>query len=76
MAVKISRKLPFGAGSKGFRFRNYADAIGDRRHYQEGRTLEEARFRKGTLAQKIYQRLSARAGVGTAAKSDLQEKQS
>jgi hypothetical protein len=58
MAVKISRRIAFGAGSKGFRFHNYANAAGDRKHYEEGRSLEEARFRKGTLAQKMYARLS------------------
>ncbi len=59
--------MTFGAGNWGFRFHNYADAVGDRRHYQEGRTLEEARFRKGTLAEKIYQRLSPVAVVSTVA---------
>jgi hypothetical protein len=59
MGVKISRTMPFGAGSKGFRFQNHEDAVADRKQYEEGRKLEKARFRKGSLAQKIYERLSS-----------------
>ncbi len=62
MAVKISRKIAFGVGSKGFQFRNHNDVAGDRKHYEEGRSLEEARFRKGSLAQRMYARLSVALG--------------
>jgi hypothetical protein len=64
MAVRITRKMPFGAGSKGFRFRNYADATADGERYREGCALEEARFRRGSLAEKMYQRLSRRDSIG------------
>jgi hypothetical protein len=59
MGVKITRAMPLGAGSKGFRFRNYADTIEDQKQYEEGCTLEKARFRKGSIAEKIYERLSS-----------------
>jgi hypothetical protein len=58
MAVRISRKMPFGAGSRGFHFDNYADEVADLRRYQEGRTLEDARFRRGSLADRLFRRLS------------------
>lgn len=74
MGVKISRKMPFGSGSVGFRFRNHADTVADRKQYEEGCTLEEARFRKGSLAQKIYDRLSSNAIVGAESKRLLIKK--
>jgi hypothetical protein len=63
MGVKIIRAVPFGAGSKGFRFRNFEDAIADQKQYEEGRTLEKARFRKGSFAEKIYKRLSSNGSL-------------
>jgi hypothetical protein len=69
MSVKISRKIPFGAGSRGFRFRNHEDAIADRKQYEEGCDLEEARFRKGSLAQRIYERLSS--GIVISANTEM-----
>jgi hypothetical protein len=59
MGVKISREMPLGAGSRGFRFRNHQDAIADQKQYDEGRILEKARFREGSLGRKIYDRLSS-----------------
>jgi hypothetical protein len=59
MGVRISRETTLGLGSKGFRFRNHGDAIADQKEYQAGRTLEEARFREGSLARKIYEHLSS-----------------
>lgn len=59
MAVKISRVITFGPGSKGFRFRNYEDAIADRKQYEAGCRLEQARFREGSLGGKIFARLSS-----------------
>ncbi len=70
MGLKISRKMPFGAGSRGFRFRNHADTLGDRKQYEEGCTLEQARFRTGSLAQKIYARLSSDAIIGADSNGD------
>ena len=58
MALKISREVPLGAGSRGFRFENHADSVEDRKQYEEGRTLEEERLQKGTLAQKVFFLLS------------------
>jgi hypothetical protein len=74
MGVKISRKMPFGAGSRGFRFRNHADTIADQKQYEEGCTLEEERFRKGSLAQKIYERLSSDGIIGADSKGLLRKK--
>jgi hypothetical protein len=59
MALKISREIPFGTGSKGFRFENHQDHVEDLKQYQKGRLLEKARFRQGSLAQKIFDRLSS-----------------
>jgi hypothetical protein len=59
MALKISRVIPFGEGSRGFRFENHEDRAGDNKHYEEGRKLEKARFREGSLAQRIFDRLSS-----------------
>jgi hypothetical protein len=59
MGVKISREITLGTGSKGFRFRNHHDAIADQKQYYEGRIHEKARFREGSLARKIYERLSS-----------------
>jgi hypothetical protein len=59
MALKISREMPFGAGSRGFRFENHEDRVKDKKQYEEGRKLEKARFRQGSLAQKIFERLSS-----------------
>jgi len=59
MALKIIREKELDPGSKGFRFRNHEDRIADERQYKRGRTLEKARFRRGSLGQKIYERLSS-----------------
>ena len=59
MALKIVREMELSPGSKGFRFRNHKDRIADQRHYRKGRSLEKARFRRGSLGQKIYERLSS-----------------
>jgi hypothetical protein len=58
MAVRISREIAFGGGSRGFRFENHNDRTGDRKQYQKGLTLENARLRPGSLAQRLFDRLS------------------
>jgi hypothetical protein len=59
MALKIVREMELSPGSKGFRFRNHEDTIADEKQYKKGRTFERARFRQGSLGQKIYERLSS-----------------
>lgn len=59
MALKISRTVPLGPGSTGFRFENSTDTVDDQRCYEEGRQLERARFRRGSLAQQIYERMTS-----------------
>jgi hypothetical protein len=59
MAVKITRDMPVGARTLAFRFRNESDRSADLKHYEEGINLERARFQSGSLAQKIFERLSA-----------------
>jgi hypothetical protein len=58
MAIKIRREITFGVGNKGYRFENHEDEIEDTKQYQNGRDLEEARFIQGSLAQRIFDRLS------------------
>jgi hypothetical protein len=58
MAVEISREAQFGPGSKGFRFAVRHDEGVDRHFYETGRKLEDARFRKGSMGQRIFDRLS------------------
>jgi hypothetical protein len=58
MGLKITREMPFGLGSRGFRFENYEDSAQDQKQYEEGRTIEEGRFREGSLVQKVYELLS------------------
>jgi hypothetical protein len=59
MALRIVREMPLGPGSRGYRFENQEDNAADQQQYEEGCTLEEARFREGSLGQKIYERLSS-----------------
>jgi hypothetical protein len=61
MAVNISREAPFGAGSKGYRFSVHRDEEKDRQIYEAGRKLEETRFRKGSLSQLMFERLSVKS---------------
>jgi len=58
MAVEISREAQFGEGSKGFRFALRKDEGADRLLYEAGQELEAARFHKGSLGQRIFDRLS------------------
>jgi hypothetical protein len=58
MAVEVSRVAPFGPGSKGYRFEVHRDEKMDRKVYEAGRILEKARFRKGSLGQRMFERLS------------------
>jgi hypothetical protein len=58
MALKITREIPLGSGNRGFRFENHDDRARDKRQYQEGLSLEKARFRRGSLAQRLFDRLS------------------
>lgn len=59
MAVKVIHEMELSSGSKGFRFRNHKDRVADQREYRKGRNFEKARFRRGSLGQKIYERLSS-----------------
>lgn len=59
MAVRISSVVQIDEASKGFRFENYKDSIEDRKQYEEGRILEQERFRQGSLAQRMFARLSS-----------------
>lgn len=63
MAVKISRDIPLSVGSRAFSFRNQGDRIADQLQYEEGRSHENARFLRGSLAQKMFDRLSSEAIV-------------
>jgi hypothetical protein len=58
MAIYVSRVASFGQGSRRFRFEVRRDEKKDRRLYEIGRRLEKARFRKGSLGQQMFERLS------------------
>ncbi len=58
MALKIIREIPLGLGNRGFHFENQDDRARDKRQYLEGLSLEKARFRQGSLAQRLFDRLS------------------
>lgn len=73
MAVKITREIPVSGGARVFRFRNESDLTGDRQHYEDGLNLEKARFQSGSLAQKIFDRLSV-ASAGSPAKVAIKKK--
>lgn len=60
MSVRISRKISFGPGNRGFQFTNRRDNVADQKVYDDGRVLEKERFREGSLGRKIYDRLSSR----------------
>jgi hypothetical protein len=60
MAVKITREISFGPGTKGFRFENLKDSNADQEQYEEGRRLEEVSQQDGSVGQMIYDRLSSR----------------
>jgi hypothetical protein len=55
-------------------FRNHEDVIADQKQYEEGCILEEARFRTGSLAQKIFARLSSDPITGADSKQPLVKK--
>lgn len=59
MAVEICRETEFGSGSRGFRFALRADDGLDKRLYEDGCQLETARFREGSIGQRMFARLSA-----------------
>ncbi len=59
MAIGISREAHFGLGGKSFRFEVHRDVVADQKLYEAGRELEAARFRNGSLAQRIFDRLSS-----------------
>jgi hypothetical protein len=61
MALRIVREISFGLGNKGFHFENQEDEAEDQKQYEEGRALEDVRFREDSLAQKIYERLKRAA---------------
>jgi hypothetical protein len=73
MAVKITHDLPFSAGTRAFRFRNESDTTADLKRYEEGLNLEKARFQSGSLAQRIFDRLSV-ASVARPAKVAIKKK--
>ena len=60
MAVKITREISFGPGTKGFHFENERDSNADQEQYEEGRRLEDVSQQDGSIGQKIYDRLSSK----------------
>jgi hypothetical protein len=60
--------------AEAFGFRNHEDTVADRKQYEEGCALEQARFRQGSLAQKIYDRLSSDGIIGADSKRSLSKK--
>lgn len=58
MAVEVRRVVEFGPGSKSYEFEVYRNDEADRRIYETGRKLEQARFREGSLGQQMFDRLS------------------
>jgi len=61
MAVKVIREIPFGAGNRGFRFENRHDRAADKKQYKKGVLLERARFRPGSVASRLFERLKEAA---------------
>jgi len=60
MALEISREASFSAKSRAFRFKNRRDVIADRRLFEIGQKCESARFRKGSVGQKVFDLMSSR----------------
>lgn len=58
MAIRVVKESAFGRLSRGFRFENHEDKATDSKLYDLGRNLENARFKQGSLGQKIFDRLS------------------
>jgi hypothetical protein len=58
MGIRASRETPAGSGTRSFRFENVPDRAGDRQQYEEGRAFEEGRFHHGSIAQRVFARLS------------------
>jgi len=71
--VEIGREVRFGAGSKGFRFETRRDKKKDREVYRVGQYLEAARHKKGSLGQRIFDRLSQIETEVPISKSELPE---
>jgi hypothetical protein len=59
MAVKVSRVVPFGSGTRSFRLVNVNDYARDEKQYQEGLALERERFQSGSISQQVFDRLSS-----------------
>jgi len=59
MAVEVTRVAVFGPGSTGYRFKVLVDKEMDLQLYKIGRELEQARFTKGTLGQRMFDRLGS-----------------
>jgi hypothetical protein len=73
MALKITRDVPSSVGTPSFRFRSEGDTTADLKRYEEGLNLEKARFQSGSLAQRIFDRLSV-ARVARPAKVAIKKK--
>ena len=58
MGLRISDVVTLGAGSRGFRFENHKDRAEDQKQYDQGVTLEEGRFHRGSVAQRVFELLS------------------
>jgi len=73
MALKITRDVPSSVGTRAFRFRSEGDTTADLKRYEEGLNFEKARFQSGSLAQRIFDRLSV-ASVARPAKVSIKKK--
>ena len=58
MAVRVSRETSVGSATRSFRFEIVRDPARDQRHYEEGRASEQERFHQGSIAQRVFDRLS------------------
>jgi hypothetical protein len=58
MAVRVSRETSVGSATRSFRFEIVRDRARDQRHYEEGRASEQERFHQGSIAQRVFDRLS------------------
>jgi hypothetical protein len=59
MGVRVSREASFGPGSRGFRFEVRRDTVEDQKVYEIGQGFEADCSRKGSLGQRIFDRLSS-----------------
>ena len=59
MAFELSREARSGIGSRDYRFQFRRDFAAERKLFEAGQKCENARFHKGSLAQKIFDRMSS-----------------